>query len=230
MSKKVAVVQSNYIPWKGYFDLINSVDEFILFDHMQYTRRDWRNRNKIKTPTGTIWLTIPVVAKGRYLQKISETEISNPEWNQAHWKTIVHNYARARCFGTYRDVLEQLYLGSTETFLSQVNYRFIAAICDLLGIRTKLSRSVDYELTEGKTRRLVELCRQAGAAEYISGPSAKGYLEEELFEQAGIKLTYMDYSGYPEYHQLFPPFDHFVSILDLLFNEGAEAKRYMKSF
>ena len=230
LGKKLAIVQSNYIPWKGYFDLINLVDEFILFDDMQYTRQDWRNRNKIKTPNGPMWLTIPVQVKGRYSQEIRETVIADPRWNQQHWKSIVHNYARAKHFQTYRELFEELYLDCKERFLSRINYRFLTAICEILGVETKLSWSMDYRLAEGKTERLIDLCKQAGATGYISGPTAKGYIDEELFRQEGIVLRYMDYSGYPEYNQLFPPFDHYVSIIDLIFNEGPDAPEYMKSF
>jgi hypothetical protein len=228
--KTVAVVQSNYIPWKGYFDLINKVDEFILFDDMQYTQRDWRNRNKIKTKEGLMWLSIPVNRKGKYFQKINEVTISEPTWNIRHWKSIAHNYSGAKYFKEYKELFKDLYLCSTETYLSQINYQFIRAICGILGIQTKISWSMDYCLIEGKTERLIHLCRQAGATVYLSGPMAKNYLDEALFQEAGITLHYMDYTGYPEYKQLFPPFQHGVSILDLIFNTGPHASRYMLSF
>lgn len=228
--KKVAIVQSNYIPWKGYFDLINMVDEFILFDDMQYTRRDWRNRNKIKTPQGTAWLTIPVECKGKYYQKIKDTTVCNPTWKQRHWQCIVYNYARAKYFPEYRAFFEDLYLGLNEEFLSQINYRFLTAVCRLLGIKTKISWSMDYHCGEGKTERLVDLCKQAGATEYISGPAAQCYMNENLFGREGITLRYIDYSSYPEYDQLFPPFDHQVSVIDLIFNTGPDASKYMRSF
>lgn len=230
MSKKVAMVQSNYIPWKGYFDLINLVDEFILFDDMQYTRRNWRNRNRIKTPQGPMWLTIPVEVKGRYFQKINETAISDTTWNRWHWKTVVHNYSRAEYLHVYKGLFEDLYLGSSERYLSQVNYKFMVAICEILGINTRISWSTDYCLVQGKTERVLDLCKQAKATEYISGPTAKGYIDEELFQKEGILLRYADYSDYPEHRQLFPPFEHRVSIIDLIFNEGPDAKKYMKSF
>ena len=229
-AKKVAIVQSNYIPWKGYFDIINSVDEFILFDDMQYTRRDWRNRNRIKTQKGVEWLTIPIEVKGRYHQKIRETLIADPEWAKKHWATIVHNYSKAACFKDYKDFFEGLYLGGTEKYLSGANYRFIKAVCDMLGVKTQITWSMDYTVVGGKTKRLTSLCTQAHATQYISGPSAKSYIDEELFKKEGITLAYMDYSGYPEYRQLFPPFDHFVSVVDLILNEGLDAKKYMKSF
>lgn len=228
-NKRVAIVQSNYIPWKGYFDLINMVDEFILYDDMQYTRRDWRNRNIIKTANGPIWLTIPVDVKGKYSQKIKDTVISDPTWTRKHWASLVHSYAKAKYFSQYRDLFASLYL-QEEQMLSRVNHRFLIAICEILGIKTKISWSMDYSPAEGKTERLVDLSKQAGATEYISGPAAKDYLEEELFQHEGIGLRYVDYSSYPEYKQLWPPFDHRVSIVDLIFNEGPEATRYMKSF
>lgn len=229
MSKKVAIVQSNYIPWKGYFDLINSVDEFILFDDMQYTVRDWRNRNQIKTPEGLTWLSIPVQVKGKRFQRIKETEISEPTWHERHWATLVHNYSKAAAFRQEKDWLEEVYRTATDKYLSQVNYRFLKAICERLEINTRLSWSMDYELVEGKTERLVSLCKQAHATEYLSGPSARGYMEEELFRQAGVSVRYMDYSNYPEYLQLFPPFEHHVTILDLILNTGTAAKQYLSS-
>jgi WbqC-like protein family len=228
--KRVAIVQSNYIPWKGYFDLIHSVDEFILYDDMQYTRRDWRNRNKIKTPQGAMWLTIPVDVKGKYFQKIRDTTVSDRDWADAHWKSIRQFYIRAPYFQQYRDVLETLYLDCKETSLSAINYRFLVALCGMLDIPTKLTWSMDYSIVEGKTERLVDLCKQAGAGVYLSGPAARDYIDAELFAQAGIDLVFFDYSGYPEYHQLFPPFAHDVSVIDLLLNEGPAAPQFMKSF
>ncbi len=230
--KVVAIIQSNYIPWKGYFDIINMSDEFILFDEAQYTRRDWRNRNKIKTPHGVMWLTIPVKVKGLYHQRISETEVMDKRWGREHWKTLRHTYGRAAFFDQYAPFFEELYLtvSEEETFLSQINYRFLRAICDLLGIRTPLTWSHDYELLDGKTERVLGLCLQVGATVYLSGPSAKAYLDEAQFEAVNMRVEYMDYSGYPEYRQLYPPFEHAVTILDLIFNEGPNATRFMKSF
>ena len=227
--KRVAILQSNYIPWKGYFDLIRLVDEFIFFDTAQYTRRDWRNRNRIKTPQGSIWLTIPVQVKGRYLQTIQETKVRDQEWREQHWKTLYQNYSRAGHFADYQDRLEKLYLEGQEEYLSQINYRFIQEICGMLNIKTPMRWSSDLPEVEGNTQRLVEWCRHAGATEYLSGPAAKDYIDEEIFSAAGIKLLWMDYSGYPEYRQLYPPFEHGVSVLDLIFNEGPDAGRFMKT-
>jgi hypothetical protein len=229
MGKRIAILQSNYIPWKGYFDLINSVDEFILYDTVQFTKNDWRNRNKIKTPRGIVWLTIPVLHN--FGQTIHETRVSNPAWSQRHWSILLQNYAKAPHFREYRPLFESLYRDiASEQYLSAINYRFMCEVCSILGIRTLITWSRDYRLADGKIERLVDLCRQAGADEYLSGPAAKNYIQEKPFVDAGIMVTYMDYSGYPEYRQLYPPFEHGVSILDLIFNEGPDAQKYLKSF
>jgi hypothetical protein len=227
---RLAIVQSSYVPWKGYFDLIHSVDEFVLYDDVQFTRRDWRNRNRIKTPHGTAWLTIPVNTKGKYLDPIKDITISEPSWGAQHWETIKANYARAQCFRRYADVFERLYLDCSVTHLSKINYVWIQAVCRILGINTKISWSMDYELVHGKTERLVGICRQAGATSYVSGPSARGYIDAEQFRAANVELSFFDYFGYPEYAQLYPPFDHHVSILDLILNVGPNATRHMLSF
>ncbi|CDZ67903.1 WbqC-like protein [Neorhizobium galegae bv. orientalis] len=226
--KKVAIVQSNYIPWKGYFDMIAAVDEFILYDDMQYTRRDWRNRNQIKTPQGIQWLTVPVQVKGKYHQKIRETEIEGTEWANAHWKSLIQNYRRATHFEEIAVWLEPLYLNEPPSQLSSLNRRFIEAICNYLSIQTAISHSWDYTLVEGKTERLAALCAQAGGTEYVSGPAAKDYVDEEVFKEQGIKLTWFDYAGYPEYPQLWGEFVHGVTILDLLFNCGRDSRNHMK--
>lgn len=228
--KKIAILQSNYIPWKGYFDLINMVDEFVLYDDMQYTRRDWRNRNKIKTPNGLAWLTIPVEVKGKYFQKINETKISEKDWAKKHWQSIVHNYSKAKYFKEYKEIFEELYLGCDEEYLSQINYKFITAINEILRIKTKIRWSSEFELVDGQTEKLLGICKDCAADIYLSGPAAKDYLDESLFEAENIKVEWMNYGGYLEYEQLFPPFEHGVSILDLIFNEGPNATKFMKSF
>lgn len=230
MSRRVAILQSNYIPWKGTFDLIHQVDEFILFDDMQFTVRDWRNRNRIKTPKGAEWLTIPVETADGGRQRIADVRTSGDHWRRTHWKTILQNYARAPYFREHAPRFEALYLGEGERCLSRINHRFLAAICEVLDIRTRITWSMDYSLEDGRTERLVDLCRQAGADEYLSGPAARAYIDPGCFEAAGIQLCYIEYGGYPEYHQLFPPFVHEVTVLDLIFNEGPDATRYMKSF
>ena len=228
--KKTAILQSNYIPWKGYFDLINMVDEFILYDDMQYTKRDWRNRNKIQTKQGLKWLSIPVAVKGKYFQKINETKISDKNWSTKHWQQIKQNYSKAPFFKEYKDILEDLYLNSTEEYLSQINYTFLVSICKILGITTKIRFSSEFNLIEGQTKKLLGICKDTNTSIYLSGPSAKNYFNEELAKKENIQVEWMDYSCYEEYHQLHTPFEHGVTILDLIFNEGPNAKKFMKSF
>jgi WbqC-like protein family len=228
--KTVAIVQSCYIPWKGYFDLINSADEFILYDDRQFTRRDWRNRNRIKTAQGPRWLTIPVDVKGKYEQTIAETVVHDPGWARRHWQTLEQAYRRAPFFDRYREPIADWYASAPGPRLSDVNRHFLEAICGRLGIRTTLSWSSDYNASGSRTERLVSLCRATGAARYVSGPRARDYLDEALFAEAGIELVYADYASYPEYPQLHPPFEHAVTILDLLFQVGDAAPDFMKTF
>lgn len=225
--KKIAIVQSNYIPWKGYFDMIAAVEEFVLYDDMQYTRRDWRNRNQIKTPQGLQWLTVPVKVKGKYHQTIFETEIEGSEWALVHWKSLQQNYRRSPHFEEISEWLEPLYLGKY-TRLSELNRAFLEGVCAYLGITTIISNSSDYTLSDGKTERLADLCVQAGATEYISGPAARDYVETQVFSDRGIQLSWFDYTGYPEYPQLWGDFSHYVTILDLLFNCGKATPDFMK--
>jgi hypothetical protein len=226
--KKVAILQSNYIPWKGYFDMIAAVDEFILYDDMQYTRRDWRNRNQIKTPAGVQWLTVPVKVKGKYHQTIRETEIDGADWASQHWKSLEQTYRRAPHFEEVASMLKPLYHQRQYTHISDLNRQLIELVCKYLGITTRISNSWDYALIDGKSERLANLCMQAGGTEYISGPAARNYIEPDHFARHGIKLTWFEYAGYPEYPQLWGDFVHGVSILDLLFNCGGDASRYMK--
>lgn len=229
-SKRVAIIQSGYIPWKGYFDAINLVDEFILYDTVQYTVRDWRNRNRIKSRRGVQWLSVPVRRKGRRDQLIADVEVSDPIWARRHWDALAQAYAKASYFGDLRDRVEKLYLDCEETRLSALNERFIRGLCEMLGITTPISQAPRCEGVAGPTERLVDICRRSGATHYLTGPRAEAYLEAERFAAAGIGVEYLDYSGYPEYPQLFAPFEGGVSILDLLFNTGPDARRYMKTF
>lgn len=226
--KKIAILQSNYIPWKGYFDLIAAVDEFIVYDEMQYTKNDWRNRNKVKSKNGIEWLTIPVKVDS-ISQKIDETKVFDKKWFKKHQATLQTNYAKANCFNEIKNFIFGLYEeAESKEKLSEINQIFIKGICDFLDIKTKISLSTDYNLIEGKTERLVDLCKQTNATNYLSGPSARDYIDESLFKEKNIILEWMDYAGYKEYNQLNPPFEHGVSILDLIFNEGKNARNFLK--
>jgi WbqC-like protein family len=229
MARRVAITQSNYIPWKGYFDLIGMVDELILLDDVQYTKQDWRNRNRIKTPAGVQWLTIPV-RHDSTTQRIDETEVADPKWASRHWRALQQSYARAPFFDEVRSFLEPLYLGLTETRLSRINRTLIEAVCGALGLTTRLRWSTDFDPPpSGRNERLVDLCLQAGAERYLTVPGTRSYLDESAFERAGIAVDWMDYSGYPEYAQLHGAFEHKVSVIDLLASTGPDAPEYLKA-
>jgi hypothetical protein len=225
--RRVAAIQSSYVPWKGYFDVVGLVDTFVLYDDVQFTKNDWRNRNRIKTRQGTAWLTIPVQTTGRFGQLIQEVEIGDPRWAEKHWKSLQANYARAQAWESVAPAVQALYAeAADERLLSRVNEIFIRGLCGLIGLETCIRRAAEFDLPDDRNDRLIALCRQVGASEYLSGPAAKGYLDCGLFARQGISVRWMSYDGYPEYRQLFrPPFVHEVSILDLLFAEGAPGAR-----
>jgi hypothetical protein len=228
VSERVAIVQSSYVPWKGFFDLVARVDELVLFDDVQYTRRDWRNRNRIKTRHGVRWLTIPVRVRGRYHQRIDEVELSDPAWAARHWDVLRQAYASAPCWSAVAGELQRLYETAPGDRLTAVNEHFLRALCRMLGIRTAISRSDGIGLGDGRTERLVTLCRHVGATTYVSGPTAAAYLDEAPFAAAGIEVEWMSYGPYPEYPQLHGPFEHHVSVLDVLVHTGERAAEHVR--
>lgn len=220
--KKVAVLQSNYLPWKGYFDLIHDVDLFVFYDDVQFTKNDWRNRNRIKTAQGTQWLTVPVGASLDRL--ICEVRLEDSRWQARHWKTILQSYSRAPHFSMYRDFFEDFFMRRRWASLSEMNQYLIKAIAaQFLGVRTEFRDSREFAVSGAKLDRLLSLLSKVGATHYFSGPAAKAYIDESRFSDAGIRLTYKDYSAYPAYPQLYPPFEHPVSVIDLLFSCGARS-------
>lgn len=225
---KIAISQSNYIPWKGYFDNIAQVDIFVLYDDMQYTKRDWRNRNKIKTAKALKWLSIPVNVKGKFYQKINETIISDPDWNKKHLDILLQNYRSAKCFKEVEPFIKDLYTNCTGKTISEVNTHLLKRICIFLNINTKIIHSSEFELAEEKTQRLVNLSKDLNATEYYTGPAAKNYMDEDEFLKEGIQVKYYDYSDYKTYDQIYGDFEHQVSILDLIFSEGKNAKYFLK--
>lgn len=226
--KRVAIVQSSYIPWKGYFDLIRAVDEFILLDTVQFSKGSWRNRNRIKTKDGLAWLTIPVHTKGRLLQAVEDTVVSDSAWATRHWQHMRDAYAKTPFFARYAPSFEAAYHSLRSDRLSDINRLLTQLLCETLGITTRITSASDYRPGEGRMQRLIDLCQQAGATEYLSGPAARGYIDATLFAKAGIDLHFADYTGYPEYAQPYPPFEHAVSVVDLLFCTGPRAVEFMK--
>jgi hypothetical protein len=223
---RIAIIQSCYVPWKGFFDLIGRCDEYVILDRAQYAKRHWHNRNRIKTAAGLKWLTIPVLTKGRYEQPIDEVEIEKP-WAEKHWRALELTYRCAPFFEALAPTVRSWYERvDKEKCLSDVNALFLREIANLLGLGPRIMRDTAYPGHGAKTDRLLAIARAAGADRYLSGPSAKAYLDETVFAAAGIAVEWMSYEGYPEYPQLYGKFEHQVSVLDLLFNTGPDAPRY----
>jgi hypothetical protein len=235
MAKMICINQSNYIPWRGYFDLIRKSNEFIIADSLQYTHRDWRNRNRIKTPSGLRWITIPVAHSGRLFtsQSIERTCIADPHWAVKHLAHFHHVYRRAPCFTEVMDWLVPLYHElAGEAMLSVVNELLLRKLADYLAIKTSIRRTSHYfpaEALDGldRTARIILLCKAARAERYLTGPAAKSYIDEPAMARAGIEVEWMDYSGYQPYPQLWGAFEPLVSIIDLIFNTGSNAIRYV---
>lgn len=226
-SMRIAIIQSCYVPWRGFFDLIGRCDKYVIFDRTQYVKRHWHNRNRIKTVAGLEWLTIPVISKGRYEQPIDEVEIEKP-WAEKHWRTLELAYRRAPFFEALAPTVRHWYERvAKEQRLTEVNALFLREIASLLGLGTRIVRDTDFPIQGVKTERLLGIARAAGADRYLSGPSAKAYFDASLFASAGIEVEWMSYEGYPEYRQLHGPFEPAVSVLDLLFNMGPQAPRYL---
>ncbi len=224
---KTGIIQSNFIPWRGYFDFIDDVELFIYHDDLQFTKSDWRNRNKIKTDKGLIWLTVPVYYNN-VGQLICETRIDySHKWIQKHKNQIAHNYHKSPFYRTYADDFFAIVNKGYET-LSELNVNINNWIIEQLEITTEIRMSSEFNAVGSKTDRLIDILQKAGATSYVSGPAAKNYLEVAKFKDACIGLEYKVYE-YNQYRQLHGCFEPNVSVLDLLFNCGKDSRRYLKS-
>jgi len=222
---KTAILQSNYIPWKGVFDMINMVDTFVFLEDVDFTKRDWRTRNKIKSKNGDIWLRVPVKKSPRGT-KIYEIEIDLNGWQEKHYRSITMSYAQSDHFKSYVDLLEHVYVERQWKSLSEMNQFIIKSIAALLNIETVFMNSVSLG-SEGKADdKLIDICKKLGATHYLSGPAAKNYICPNKFMENDIRLEYIVYD-YPEYPQPFGEFDHYVSVLDVLFNCGGQSAEYI---
>lgn len=225
----VVILQPCYIPWRGYFEQIRRADLFIFYDDVQYDKHGWRNRNQIKTAQGQQWLTIPVHSKGvTHGIPIRDVQIDGSKpWAKNHLKALTFAYSRAPYFKAHIPLLESIY-SRRDACLADFTIETSILLSRALGLgSTQFMRSSELPgITGAKTDRLIQILKRVGAKHYISGPAAREYIEPQKFADAGISLEYMDYN-YPEYPQLYPPFDPYVSILDLLFMTGPDAARYL---
>ena len=224
--KKMAILQSNYIPWKGYFHIIQKADHFVFLDTAQYTTRDWRNRNQIKSPEGLKWLTIPT--NGTQSMKINEVKIDNSvDWRKKHLKALEKNYGKCRYFKQYFGLFQNILMRKNWENLSNLNQLLIKEITGILSIKTTFSDSKEFKLIEGKNEKIISIIQQLNGDSYLTGPAAKSYIDPEMFQRNNIKLEYMDYSNYPVYSQPWGGFAHNVTIFDLLFCEGPDSPQFI---
>ena len=225
--KRIAISQSNFLPWRGYFKLIDSVDEFVIFDTAQYTRRDWRNRNKIKTQDGLFWLSVPVQVKGNYHAKISDMKILENGWKEKHLKSLYGCYHNAPNFHVTFKLIEKIYSDHTNGSLSNLNETFIRKICQYLDITTNIIRDEELPSNDDRNERLLEWSKTRGASIYVSSPAAKSYLDVKKFLTGGVEVEWFDYGEAVKYQQRWGAFVPDLSIVDLLFNLGTKAKLYL---
>lgn len=223
---KVAILQSNYLPWKGVFDMINQVDGFVFFDDVDFTRRDWRTRNKIRTAHGDKWLSVPVKKCSRGT-KICEVEIAPfNDWRKEHLMTICHAYKKSKYFDDFKWILDDIYINNEFTKLSDLNIFITKTISKVLGIKTKFYNALDLNVNGSKDDRLIAICKSLGANHYLSGPSAASYIDINKFKKQKIELEYIQYR-YPQYNQLQGEFNHFLSVIDVIFCTGKDASKYI---
>jgi len=224
------ILQPSYIPWRGVFDLIHDADVFVFYDDVQYDKHGWRNRNRIKTAQGSQWLTIPINAKGNVEGGllVKDARIAQPDFAKKHLGSLRQSYGKTPFFKQYIGIFEEI-TSKKHELLADLTIELTIALARALGLeKTRFERSSLLGVSGGKTERLARIMQHVGCDRYISGPAAKDYIEPELFSAAGVTLDYKAYA-YPEYEQLYPPFDPQVTVLDLLFMKGPEAPAFIWS-
>ena len=223
----VSVHQPHYLPWLGYFDKMASSDAFVFLDMVQYKRREFQNRNKIRTGDGWVWLTVPVISKGRYNQRIYEVAIDNTiNWQSSHWGKIKTDYDKAPYFKDYSDFFEEVYTNKWDR-LTKLNIYVIKYLLACLDIDTPLYLESDLETKTQGTERIIQICKKLGADTYLSGVGGKVYLDEAKLARAGINLEYQDFH-HPQYQQQYPGFEPYMSVIDLLFNHGKDSLKILR--
>jgi len=219
----LSVHQPHYLPWIGYFHKLEKSDMFVFLDNVQYKKREFQNRNKIKTPDGWTWLTVPVLTKGRYKQLIKEVMVDNSkDWRHEHWKSIKRCYNRAPFFQEYYDVFEELYSQKWER-LAELNIHVVKFLMSFLKIETPCFLESKFDIDATSTERIIQLCKHLKADVYLSGVGGKAYMDEERFKEEGITLRYQEFK-HPEYYQLYGNFEPYMSVIDLLFNHGNHSR------
>jgi len=232
--KRVTLLQSNYLPWRGYFDFMAKSDEFIVYDSCQYTVNDWRNRNQVKTRDGVRWITVPVITKGRFGQRIADAEVVDHRWIKTHFSTIAAALGKAEHGKQTLELLGECYDVSAKTqSLHEINVRFLEAIHESFGFECRLTDDSEYGIETiadlSPSAKVAELVRRAGGTRYLTGPRGLDYLDPADFATREIAIDVLDYSSLGPYPQLHGEFVDHLSVIDLLANVGSEAGSYLTS-
>jgi hypothetical protein len=222
--------QPTYLPWLGLFHKIALADVFCIFDIAQYQKCDFNNRNKIKTPNGSMLLTVPVNAHGRFDDQIKNTKIANNLWKRQHFKAIYFNYKKTPFFNNYIKDLENIYMNKEYEYLSDLNSTMLIYFLEKLDINTKIITASDYNFVGKKSDLVLDMCIKLNVEKIIFGKSGKDYVDMESFKENNIETIFQDYI-HPSYHQLFQKdgFLPYMSVVDLLFNEGERSKDILMS-
>jgi hypothetical protein len=219
--RRISLIQSAYIPWRGFFDLVDRCDEYVIYDEAQFSKGHWHNRNRIGGPSGPAWLTIPVKTADRLGQAIEDVVVSDRTWAEAHWRKIESFYRSAPFLLECGPKLQFLFeAAAVHDRLTDINELMLRGLFDMLGVTTAVVRDRVYGPKGARTERVLDLCLKAGATHYLTGPSARSYLDETLFATAGIVVEWMNYPVYPAYPQQMPDYEPALSIIDLILNAG----------
>lgn len=224
---RICIAQPEHLPWLGYFDKISRVDVFVFLDNVQFKKRYFENRNRIRSPKGWVWLTVPVRSKGRFDQLIQEVEIDNERnWQRSHWKTLQLNYGRAACFDRYCEYLEDIYIRRLWSGLIELNTHLIRWGAEQFSLKPKFLLASELGVEGCSSELLLAICQKLEATTYLSGVSGKDYLDEGLFREHGITIEYQEFH-HPIYRQLYNPFEPCMAFIDLLFNYGPESRKIL---
>ena len=226
--RTLAVLQPGYLPWLGFFDQLARSDVFVIYDDVQFDKHGWRNRNRIKSPAGPHWLTVPVLHSGRQSPLIQNVQINQAQpWARKHLGTLRQFYGRAPFAGRYLPELEEL-LHRRWDLLVDLDLAVISLLCRWLSVEPRLERSSALGITGGQSERLLNHCRQFGATRYLSGAAARDYLDTQLFVAQGIEVVWQDYQ-HPVYPQQHGSFISHLSTLDLILNCGDQSRSILLS-
>lgn len=225
---RIGILQPGYLPWLGFFEQMYKSDIFVIYDDVQYDKEGWRNRNRIKTANGVQWLTVPVLMKFEDRPFIKEVKIDNKfPWRKKHITSIRQNYSKAPFYNKYIEIFEEAYSREWE-FLINLDIYFILQLTKCLGMENKkIITSSSLNVTGNKIERLINICKLFNADTFYEGAAGRNYIDETLFNKEGIRVEFQNYK-HPIYSQLYGDFIPYLSVIDLLFNNGEKSLSILK--